>query len=72
MNYTIFGESHGNAIGVTLTGVPSGIEINMDALRSEMSRRATGKNKLCFFVVFFFLIPAPVHTCYVMVFSIPR
>ncbi len=46
MNYTIFGESHGNAIGVTLTGVPSGIEINMDALLFEMSRRATGKNKL--------------------------
>ena len=46
MNYTIFGESHGNAIGVTLTGVPSGIEIDMNALRFEMSRRATGKNKL--------------------------
>lgn len=46
MNYTIFGESHGTAIGATLTGVPAGLEIDMDALRFEMSRRATGKNKL--------------------------
>ena len=27
MNYTIFGESHGPAIGVTLTGVPAGLEL---------------------------------------------
>lgn len=46
MRYTIFGESHGNAIGVTLTGVPAGIEVDMEALNFEMSRRATGKNKL--------------------------
>ncbi len=46
MNYTIFGESHGNAIGVTLTGVPAGLVLDFDAIRFEMARRATGKNKL--------------------------
>lgn len=46
MNYSIFGESHGPAIGVTMTGVPAGLEIDLAALEREMSRRATGKNKL--------------------------
>ncbi len=46
MEYTIFGESHGPAIGVTLTGVPAGLELDMDAMEFELARRATGKNKL--------------------------
>ena len=46
MNYTVFGESHGNAIGVTLTGVPAGLVLDMDAMKFDMDRRATGKNKL--------------------------
>ena len=46
MNYTIFGESHGNAIGVTITGLPAGLVLDLDALRFDMNRRATGKNQL--------------------------
>ena len=46
MKYTIFGESHGPAIGVTLTGVPAGLELDWDFIRSEMARRAPGKNAL--------------------------
>lgn len=46
MNYTIFGESHGNAIGVTITGLPAGLVLDVDALRFDMNRRATGKNQL--------------------------
>ena len=46
MKYTIFGESHGPAIGVTLTGVPAGLELDMDFIRSELARRAPGKNAL--------------------------
>ena len=46
MNYTVFGESHGSAIGVTLTGVPAGLELDMEAVNFDMARRATGKNKL--------------------------
>ena len=46
MNYTIFGESHGNAIGVTLTDVPAGLSLDLEAIQFDMARRATGKNKL--------------------------
>ena len=46
MNYTVFGESHGNAIGVTITGLPAGLVLDLDALKFDMNRRATGKNKL--------------------------
>lgn len=46
MNYTIFGESHGPAIGVVLTDVPSGILLDEAFIAAELSRRATGKNSL--------------------------
>ena len=46
MKYTIFGESHGPAIGVVLTDVPSGVEIDMDFILSEMARRRPGQNAL--------------------------
>ena len=44
MRYTIFGESHGPAIGVTLEGLPSGVELDLDFIRSELKRRAPGQN----------------------------
>lgn len=43
---TIFGESHGKAIGVTIDGIPPGIELDMDQVSFEMKRRAPGQNKL--------------------------
>ena len=43
---SIFGESHGNAIGVTIDGLPCGFEIDMDKVLFEMERRAPGKNQL--------------------------
>lgn len=46
MKYTIFGESHGSAIGVTLTGVPSGVELDLDFIRAELERRRPGQNAL--------------------------
>ena len=46
MRYTIFGESHGPAIGVTLEGVPAGLELDMDFIRSELARRAPGQNAM--------------------------
>lgn len=46
MKYTIFGESHGPAIGVVLEGVPAGLELDLDAIRFDLSRRAPGKNAL--------------------------
>lgn len=43
---TIFGESHGTAIGAVLDGLPAGEVIDWDAVRTEMARRAPGKNAL--------------------------
>jgi len=43
---SIFGESHGEAIGAILDGIPSGIDINTDFIRHEMNRRAPGRNNL--------------------------
>lgn len=43
---TIFGESHGTAIGAVLDGLPSGEAIDWEAVRLEMARRAPGKNAL--------------------------
>ena len=39
MEYTIFGESHGPAIGVVLSGVPAGLPLDLDAVREELLRR---------------------------------
>ena len=43
---TTFGESHGAAIGATITGCPAGVEIDMDFVQSEMARRKPGQSKI--------------------------
>ena len=37
--YQIFGESHGEAIGVVLEGLPSGVPLDMEFVSREMDRR---------------------------------
>ena len=46
LKVSIFGESHGVGIGITIDGLPSGIEINMEDVMREMARRAPGKSNL--------------------------
>jgi chorismate synthase len=46
MNYTIFGESHGPAIGVVLEDVPSGLALDLEQIAFELGRRAPGKSPL--------------------------
>lgn len=46
MKYSIFGESHGPAIGVVLEGLPSGVELDMVAIQREMDRRKPGQSAL--------------------------
>ncbi len=46
LKISIFGESHGKAIGVNIDGLIPGEAIDMEELFSFMSRRAPGKNKL--------------------------
>lgn len=46
LKVSIFGESHGNAIGINIDGLPSGVEIDLDKIAEEMKRRAPGKSPL--------------------------
>ena len=41
---SIFGESHGAAIGMTLDGVPAGLPVDLDKLQEFLNRRAPGQN----------------------------
>ena len=41
---TSFGESHGAAIGGVVDGMPAGIAVDMDFVRSEMRRRRPGQS----------------------------
>ncbi|MCQ2968838.1 MAG: chorismate synthase [Clostridium sp.] len=43
---SIFGESHGNAIGINIDGLEPGFEIDLDKVSYEMKRRAPGRNNL--------------------------
>lgn len=42
---SVFGESHGPAIGVVIDGLPSGVTIDMDEVDVEMKRRAPGNGQ---------------------------
>lgn len=42
---SIFGESHGEAIGCVIDGLPAGIKIDMNAVYKDMQRRTPGKDK---------------------------
>lgn len=41
---TIFGQSHSEAIGCVIDGLPAGIEIDLDELQAFLDRRAPGKS----------------------------
>ena len=43
---TTFGESHGAGIGGVVDGMPAGIEIDMDFIQQELSRRRPGQSAL--------------------------
>lgn len=42
---SVFGESHGEAIGCVIDGLPAGVKLDMDKIYLDMSRRAPGKDK---------------------------
>lgn len=44
LSLTTFGESHGTAIGGVLDGLPSGIRPDMEFIRSQLKRRASGSS----------------------------
>ena len=43
LKLSIFGQSHGPAIGMTLDGIPAALHIDMDALQQFLNRRAPGQ-----------------------------
>ena len=46
LRLTLFGQSHGPAIGMTLEGLPAGLPVSMEALQAFLSRRAPGRSPL--------------------------
>lgn len=43
---TTFGESHGEAIGGVIDGVPSNFELNLEAVQVELDRRRPGQSEI--------------------------
>ena len=44
LKLSIFGQSHGAAIGMTLDGIPAGLPVDVDKLQAFLNRRAPGQN----------------------------
>ena len=44
LKLSIFGQSHGAAIGMTLDGIPAGLPVDFSQLQAFLNRRAPGKN----------------------------
>lgn len=42
---SVFGESHGEAIGCVIDGLPCGIKLDFDKIYADMARRTPGKDK---------------------------
>ena len=45
LRLTVFGQSHGPAVGMTLEGVPAGQALDLDRLRAFLLRRAPGRSE---------------------------
>lgn len=46
LRFTLFGESHGPAIGAVLDGLPAGVAIDLGAVQAQLDRRRPGGNAL--------------------------
>lgn len=43
---SIFGESHGNGIGIVISGIEAGLKIDLEEIQKELNRRAPGRNSM--------------------------
>ncbi len=43
---TTFGESHGEALGAIIDGVPAGLTVDIEQLKNELKRRAPGQHQV--------------------------
>lgn len=46
LTLTTYGESHGTAIGGVIDGFPSGIDVDIDFIQTELNRRRPGQSKI--------------------------
>lgn len=46
IKFSIFGESHGEAVGITIDGLEPGMVLDFEDIKKEMDRRAPGKSAL--------------------------
>ena len=44
LRLSVFGQSHAEAVGMTLEGLPAGVPVDLDALQIFLNRRAPGRN----------------------------
>ena len=44
LKLSIFGQSHGPAVGMTLDGIPAGLRVDFDKLQAFLNRRTPGQN----------------------------
>ena len=44
LKLSIFGQSHGKAIGMTLDGIPAGLAVDLEKLQSFLNRRTPGRH----------------------------
>ena len=44
LKLSIFGQSHGQGIGMTLDGIPAGLPVDLEKLQAFLNRRAPGQN----------------------------
>ena len=44
LRLSVFGQSHAEAVGMTLEGLPAGVTVDLEALQSFLNRRAPGRN----------------------------
>lgn len=46
LKLSLFGESHGHAIGITIDGLRPGIELDLEEIKIQMQRRAPGQDNI--------------------------
>ncbi len=46
LKLSLFGQSHGKAVGMTLDGIPAGLPVDIQQLQAFLDRRAPGKSDL--------------------------
>ena len=44
LRLSLFGQSHGPAVGITIDGFPAGMQVDQEAVAFEMARRAPGRD----------------------------